>query len=212
MNVCDKKKPDFPNVQCVIDEINQTGEQAASNVREGYQEKFDTSVVPITEPCYKAGFCPVNIHLGAEHLSVGQYDETGSKPSGLNHRCKLAGEERLGLQCKYYDESDPPKSAEPYEWNHCDSSMEVGQTHEVHWPHSAAGACGTLNQHQTLFCTDGVLTDAAAQIVVQAQVFTIVNDESYYYPNLTRGMIVDGNKGSDVAYATTRLDHGHHTQ
>jgi hypothetical protein len=30
---------------------------------------------------------------------------------------------------------------------------------------------------------------------VQAQVFTIVNDESYYYPDLFRGMIVDGDLG-----------------
>merc|ERR1719487_2629296 len=37
---------------------------------------------------------------------------------------------------------------------------------------------------------------------VQAQVFTIVNDESYYYPDLMRGMIKDGNFGSDVAIYT----------
>jgi len=207
-NVCDKKKPDFPNVQCVIDEINQTGEQAATNVTQGYQGKFDTSAVPITEPYYKVGLCPVNVHwhLGAEHLSVGQYDETGSGPSDVNHRRKLAGEERLGFQCKWYDETDP-KFTKPYAWKHCDSHMEVGQTYEVHWPHSAAGACGTPNQYQTpfydgVFCTDGVITDTASQIGVQAQVFTIVNDESYYYPDLMRGMIVDGNKGSDMAYYT----------
>merc|ERR1712146_3477 len=32
--------------------------------------------------------------------------------------------------------------------------------------------------------------------------FTIVNDESYYYPDLMRGMIKDGNFGSDVAIYT----------
>merc|ERR1712176_1663256 len=30
---------------------------------------------------------------------------------------------------------------------------------------------------------------------VQAQVFTIVNDENYYYPDLIRGMIFDAAKG-----------------
>eukprot|EP00957_Ditylum_brightwellii_P078926 6000991-Ditylum_brightwellii.AAC.1 len=42
----------------------------------------------------------------------------------------------------------------------------------------------------------------ASAVGVQAQIFTIVNDESYYYPNLMRGMIVDGEKGSDIAYYT----------
>jgi hypothetical protein len=85
--------------------------------------------------------------------------------------------------------------------------MEVGQTYEVHWPHPAAGACGTLNQFQTpfydgVFCKDDILTDTAAQIGVQAQVFTIVNDETYYYPDLMRGMIVDGSLGADIAKYT----------
>merc|ERR1712019_315808 len=37
---------------------------------------------------------------------------------------------------------------------------------------------------------------------VQAQVFTIVNDESYYYPDLMRGAIVDGDFWKDVAAYT----------
>merc|ERR1719296_467792 len=66
-------------------------------------------------------------------------------------------------------------------------SMEVGQTYEIHWPHSAAGACGTPNQYQTPFY-DGVFCnlpldvfttlgpqDIASNVGVQAQVFTIVN-------------------------------------
>merc|ERR1719230_1636348 len=85
--------------------------------------------------------------------------------------------------------------------------MEIGQTYEVHWPHSAAGACGTINQYQTpfydgVFCRDGVLTNTAQQVGVQAQVYTIVNDEDYYYPNLIRGMIVDGEHGVDMAIYT----------
>lgn len=49
---------------------------------------------------------------------------------------------------------------------------------------------------------DGVLTDTASQIGVQAQIFTVVNDESYYYPDLMRGMIVDDKMGDDIAYYT----------
>jgi len=92
--------------------------------------------------------------------------------------------------------------------------MHVGETYEVHWPHSAAGACGTPHQYQTPFY-DGVLcSDTAVGLVldgtipmpkavgVQAQVFTIVNDEDYYYPDLMRGMVVDGDFGSDIAAYT----------
>merc|ERR1711965_762902 len=32
--------------------------------------------------------------------------------------------------------------------------------------------------------------------------FTVVNDENYYYPDLFRGMIVEGDYGSDIAYYT----------
>merc|ERR1719161_2643887 len=33
-------------------------------------------------------------------------------------------------------------SAGEYDWKHC-VDMHVGETYEFHWPHSAAGACGT---------------------------------------------------------------------
>merc|ERR1711871_33378 len=42
----------------------------------------------------------------------------------------------------------------------------------------------------------------ASAVGVQGQVFTIVNDESYYYPDLMRGMIKDGEFGKDVAIYT----------
>jgi len=76
------------------------------------------------------------------------------------------------------------------------------------------GACHTPNQYQTPFY-DGVLCNPAAvnlsiltnvqvsqSIGVQSQVFTIVNDESFYYPDMMRGAIVEGSMWSDVAYYT----------
>ena len=93
----------------------------------------------------------------------------------------------------------------------CGVGMKVGETYEVHWPHSAAGACGTPYQYQTpfydgVFCKDGIISlsplNTYEKIGVQAQVFTVVNDETYYYPDLIRGMIVDGDRGSDVAKYT----------
>jgi hypothetical protein len=85
--------------------------------------------------------------------------------------------------------------------------MKVGETYEVHWPHSALGACGTVNQYQSpfydgVFCFLTKLKSTNLQIGVQAQVFTIVNDENYYYPNLMRGMIIDGDYGTNITHYT----------
>merc|ERR1711988_1335972 len=109
------------------------------------------------------------------------------------------------------------KFTDEYSWEHC-VDMEVGQTYEIHWPHSTVGACGTPYQYQTpfydgVFC--GIANSAATSFVqsagaaavaqnvgVQSQVFTIVNDEAYYYPDLIKGMIVAGKYGSDIAFYT----------
>ena len=206
-NPCAGKKPDLPNVECVQNDIAMTGEQSGTNVTLGYKGLKETDAVPITTPFYQAGICPVNVHwhLGAEHLSVGEYDETGTGPSDIHERRRLSGKTQAGFQCKLYDANDP-KFTKKFKFEHC-KDMEVGQTYEVHWPHSAAGACGTVNQYQTpfldgVFCRDGVITDTAGQIGVQAQVFTIVNDEKYFYPDLFRGMIVDGEKGVEITKYT----------
>jgi len=189
------------------------------------------SNVPITTNYFEAGLCPVNVHwhLGAEHLSVGQYDSAGTGPdsalvfedaAGNTRRLsdfptsgterggesrRLAAYARLGFRCKYYDPNLPGFST-PYTWHHC-LDMEVGETYEVHWPHSKLGACGTPNQYQTpfydgVFCHSNKLTDTAKDIGVQGQVFTIINDENYYYPDLFRGMIIDGAHGQDMAVYT----------
>ncbi len=191
-------------------------EQAGGNVTVGYEGGLDVGTdEPIKEPYYKQKLCPVNVHwhLGAEHLSVGQYDETGSGPGSASHRKLLAEGARLGGRCHKYDSSVEMYTKE-YDWQHC-VGMKVGETYEVHWPHSSVGACGTPNQYQTPFY-DGVLCNidgpTLATVIsgnqlhlnvgVQAQIFTIVNDENYYYPDLMRGMIVDGDKGSEITYYT----------
>jgi hypothetical protein len=196
---------------------------------------------PITTPYYQAGLCPVNVHwhLGAEHLSAGEFDEDGVGPvpnppqpgeddgdTGEESRRrrsrsrKLSSVKRMGFQCHHYDAADS-KYTTPYEWKYCDSvgsnAMQVGQTYEVHWPHSAAGACGTPYQYQSpfydgVFCNFVAAYTAAntpplnefvpAHVGVQSQVFTIVNDEHYYYPDLMRGMIMDGEYGMDIAKYT----------
>jgi hypothetical protein len=158
----------------------------------------------------------------------GEFDEHGKGPHSSRRRLeakalKLLGKEeegrqlaaegdvRMGFRCNHYDATDA-KFTTPYEWKHC-VGMEVGETYEVHWPHSKAGACGTVNQYQTpfydgVFCraNEGIITldplNTFETIGVQGQVFTIVNDDAYYYPDLMRGMVVDGEFGKDITYYT----------
>merc|ERR1711924_461252 len=70
---------------------------------------------------------------------------------------------------------------------------------------------GTPYQYQTpfydgVFCRDGIISldplNTYQKIGVQSQIFTIVNDESYYYPDLMRGMIVDAGYGDNMAKYT----------
>jgi hypothetical protein len=214
VNPCDGAKVDIDNVDCLIDALNNVLPQAGGNVTKGFMGGLNVTHEPIKTPYFQNEMCPVNVHwhLGSEHLSVGEYDEMGKGPSTTDEdvRRVLSAEEEVrgGYRCNYFDAAES-KFTKPFEWQHC-IGMEVGETYEVHWPHSAAGACGTINQYQTpfydgVFCNIDVFGDFSRlqeQVGVQAQVFTIVNDEDYYYPDLMRGMIVDGEMGADVAKYT----------
>jgi len=133
------------------------------------------------------------------------------------------GPDRDGFRCNYYDKNDP-RFTTKYDFQYC-KKMTVGETYEVHWPHGSGtndfAACGTPNQYQYpfyqgLFCNWPRLghvfprdvgpgntfsfQDVASNFAVQGQVFTIINDEDYYYPDLFRGMIRDvKDYGKDMA-------------
>ena len=206
-NVCKDTKPatGYDNKECIETGVK---EQAGADVTEGYQGEMVVTHQPITTPYFEAGLCPVNVHwhLGAEHRSEGQYDETGGKgPTEIAAHRRLSGETRAGFQCRLYDDAVPKFTTE-FDWQHC-KDMEVGQTYEVHWPHSAGGACGTPNQYQTpfydgVFCHSDKLVTTHGSIGVQSQTFTVVNDEEYYYPDLMKGMIVSGDYGAEVTKYT----------
>ena len=213
-NACEGMNPKWENVDC----IHLPGPQAGANVTAGYVGLFEVDYTPQNASYWTVAMCPVNVHwhLGTEHYSVGEYDENGDGPHGNipAPERKLAEEEdvRAGFRCHYYDAEDPTFTTE-YDWKHC-KGMEVGETYEVHWPHSAGGACGEVDQYQTPFY-DGVFCklddetistlgpqDVAHAVGVQAQIYTIVNDESYFYPDMIRGWIVDGDYGKDIHYYT----------
>jgi len=220
-NPCHEKKPAWENHECVVNGIVQAVEQAGGDVTKGFTGGLATNVTPISQAYYKAGLCPVNVHwhLGTEHRSVGEYDENGSGPGKAGtpshaaptaRRLATSSAVQYGYACSKYDANDA-KFTTDYHWDHC-VGMQVGETYEVHWPHSALGACHTPNQYQTpfydgVFCGyDGVSALPAATVAgavgVQSQVFVIVNDETYYYPDLMRGMIVDGLYGKNITAYT----------
>jgi len=210
-NICEGTKPDWPNVNCTGLDLDQSG----INVTKGYEGMLgDVGKPPITTTFFKAGLCPVNVHwhVGTEHLSVGNYDEMGTGPNGKTHAGEHEleghpnGKVRHGYQCHHYDSADE-KFTKPYVWKNCPGNMKIGETYEIHWPHSKGGACGTPNQYQSdfyggVFCHADQIGDTWSGIGVQAQVFVLVNDEAYFYPSLMRGMIVDGEYGKDLATYT----------
>ena len=232
-NYCAGTKPTsgWDNIECVSTGIEQAGGDVTMTTNANGAETFAAGDITgdsnlITQQFYKKGLCPVNVHwhLGAEHRSTGQFDDAGTVadrgPSDSAHRKLLATTDSANLRCYHYDATDAKFTTE-FDWKHC-AGMKVGETYEVHWPHSAFGACATVNQYQTpfydgVFCNMDATTAAslnsaaqgdiavvgtAQQIGVQSQVFTIVNDESYYYPDLIRGMIVDGDKGTQITAYT----------
>jgi len=234
-NPCEGQKPYhagpgdnyFSNTECFKGTVSLTLEQAGSNVTKGYKGGLDAgSRVPITEEYEDVGMCAVNVHwhLGSEHLSVGQYDEKGTGPavnkqrrnnSNADHpdmrRSLEAKPVDYGFRCHHYDATKPEYTM-PYEWKYCDKSTMVGETYEVHWPHSAAGKCGTEWQFQSpfydgVFCRDGIITIAPLNtfktVGVQGQVFTIVNDEDHMPPeNLMDHAWQDDTHWKDVAKYT----------
>merc|ERR1711966_544760 len=54
----------------------------------------------------------------------------------------------------------------------------------------------------TAFVQSAGAAGVASNVGVQSQVFTVVNDEMYYYPDLLKGMIVGGDYAQDVAFYT----------
>ncbi|EOD20109.1 delta CA [Emiliania huxleyi CCMP1516] len=139
---------------------------------------------------------------------------------GKKKKEKKEWTERLGLRCHHYDDEHEmfktvaTGAKKPYEWKHC-VEMMVGETYEVPWPHSAAGACGTEWQYPDALLRRRLLQEGVVNILtplntyekigVQGQVFTIVNsdEEQYQYENLIDGAWMDGkDKWVDVAKYT----------
>jgi len=156
----------------------QVGAQSGTDVTKGAAGTKDMTDTPGPIVSYNdKGMCTVNVHwhIGAEHRSGGQYDETAefdhpNKDTYAGSHRRLAsadGGMRIGHMCvkgkELWEAKDPSVrntdgSVNEYDWKYC-KDMHVGLTYEFHWPHSSLGACQTPWQYQYHFL-DGVLCGA----------------------------------------------------
>jgi len=136
----------------------------------------------------------VHYHLGAEHKSDEYSDGAdsvaydGSNPARrLGERRLSAGPVRPGWMCSNADLTDAQKV--PYEFQHCKGEVHVGKSYEVHYVHSSAGLSAADADSNDVddedLMADGLGGAANGRgmlnpmVVVEAQVYHIVNDESY---------------------------------
>merc|ERR1719387_2459691 len=86
----------FKNVACMKDGVVQVLEQAGANITKGYKGGLDAGTwrKPISKMYKDTDLCPVNVHwhLGAEHLSVGQFDKDGKGPYNPQSDLDMCGE------------------------------------------------------------------------------------------------------------------------
>merc|ERR1719405_267366 len=156
----------------------QVGAQSGTDVTKGAAGTKDMTDTPGPIVSYNdKGMCTVNVHwhIGAEHKSTGEYDETAAFDhpnkdtyAGSHRRLASAdGGMRIGHMCtkgkELWEANDASVrnsdgSVKEYDWKYC-KDMHVGLTYEFHWPHSSLGACQTPWQYQYHFL-DGVLCGA----------------------------------------------------
>ena len=219
-NPCDGQKPKhagpgdnyFSNTACFKDSVTQTLEQAGGNVTKGFKGLMDAGGrVPITKEYSEEGLCPVNVHwhLGAEHLSVGQYDEAGKGPARRRDMLAATGTERLGAAaiCTTPTTPSSPRRTTSSTAPTCRSARRTRFTGRTRPPARAALNGSTRPPSTTVSSATTASSPSAPlntykKIGVQSQVFTVVNDEDYYNGDLINGAITSGDKWKDVAKYT----------
>ena len=107
-----------------------------------------------------------HFHGPAEHRSEGEYD-------GRRH-------DEEGFHCDKLEASLSPMQRRPFEFRHC-KDVKVGSTYELHWVYSSGGV--TIGEGL------GGAFDRQANpnIIVQSQVYVVVNDHRYNAHDLVHG-------------------------
>jgi len=161
----------------------------------------------------------VHFHLGAEHKSEEYSDATDSVAYDATHNSqsrRLAANPRPGYMCSNAHLTETQRAA--YNFVHCLGSVEVGKSYEVHYVHSSAGySTEDLAGTTDIDLMDDGLGGAAngrgirnPMIVVQAQIFHLVNDGPYI-DDMLHGWSVVGHENS-VKYAGSTTGPSHDNQ
>mmetsp|Transcript_4212 Transcript_4212/g.8503 ORF Transcript_4212/g.8503 Transcript_4212/m.8503 type:complete len:365 (+) Transcript_4212:68-1162(+) len=159
----------------------------------------------------------VHFHLGAEHKSEEYANAADSVAYDATHsHRRLAANPRPGYMCSNAQLTDAQLA--PYNFVHCKGSVEVGKSYEVHYVHSSAGYTSEdLAGVTDLDLMDDGLGGAAngrgmrnPMIVVQAQVFHIVNDGPFI-DDMLHGWSVVGHENS-VKYPGSTTGPSHDNQ
>lgn len=143
--------------------------QTPRNVTKGAVGFMKTRSKPISST-KKLVHVNTHWHDGAEHFSEGEYDTLHENAGG--YFCDSLAKTATAAQLM------------PYAFKHC-VDMDVGSTYEMHWVHSSGGTSigGGLG---------GAFSRQANPLVlVQAQVFLVVNDNAYAQDEFIGGWVED---------------------
>jgi len=116
-------------------------------------------------------------------------DVTGDDDGSRRSERRLAGDVRPGFMCPRDSLTEDEKK--PYEFKYCKGDVAVGKSYEVHYVHSSAGfdrdailEASSMEEADLLADGLGGAANGRGQlnpmIVVQGQVFQIVNGATYY--------------------------------
>jgi len=185
--VCDACPYNFNKPLCVDAGPQAPRDLTGDNGRAAEGEKIPKAAVLNHAQADKIPLVNVHFHLGAEHKSDDFSDDTDSAAfDGQNADRRLAaGAVRPGFMCSNEGLTDAQKA--PYEFQYCKGDVQVGKSYEIHYVHSSAGRFESeLDEDETVadLMADGLGGAANGRgllnpmVVVEGQVYHIVNDES----------------------------------
>merc|ERR1712217_504296 len=197
------------------------GPQAPRDLSTGAVGKMTPKSASLKEK--QAEFLPlanVHFHLGAEHKSDEYSNSTDSDAYDANSRRlgedrRLAANVRPGFMCPTAGLSATQLA--PYTFQHCKGDVQVGKSYEVHYVHSSAGYSTAMLQNQGVrdfdLMDDGLGGAANGRgilnpmIVVQGQVFQIVNGAPYVDDLLHGWSVMDHSSAVMYQGSTTGPSH-----
>ena len=162
--------------------------QSPKDVSESFTGSKAPRAVAVDEAVTGLTHVNTHYHLGAEHKSDGEYDK---KHDTSGARRLLSAETEYGYYCDDVAWVQGLNTAQKteYDWQYCENT-HVGKTYEMHWVYSSGGE-GDLSAGL------GGAFDSQnnPKVTVRAQVYHIVNDNTY-----DRSTLLDGWDTTQLGY------------